>query len=309
MIELDHVSKRYGGAFAVEDVSLTIGDGELFVLIGPSGSGKSTILRMINRLIPHDSGAIRFGGNDVTKLDVATLRRRMGYVIQSIGLFPHWTIERNVGAVPELLGWDRARIAARVTELLTLLRLDPETVRRKYPHQLSGGQQQRVGVARALAADPEVLLMDEPFGALDPVARDALQVEIAQIQRNTRKTIVFVTHDMEEALRLGARIAILDRGRLVQCATPLELLRAPADDFVRSFVGRDDHGIQLLSVIAVTDRLRPGGEKTAGEPIVATSSLRLALSRMIDCDTDRLPVVDGSGAHLGTIHLADLVRR
>jgi osmoprotectant transport system ATP-binding protein len=313
MIELDRVSKRYDASVAVDDISLTIGDGELFVLIGPSGSGKSTILRMINRLIPHTSGAIRIGGTDVAQLDVAALRRRMGYVIQSIGLFPHWTIERNVGAVPEMLGWDRARIAARVTELLTLLRLDPETVRRKYPHQLSGGQQQRVGVARALAADPEVLLMDEPFGALDPVARDALQVEIAQIQRASKKTIVFVTHDMEEALRLGSRIAILDRGQLVQCATPLDLLRNPANDFVRRFVGQDEHGIRLLSVVAVADRLRPietrDGETAAGEPIATTTNLRQALSRMIEHGIDRLPVADASGTPVGTIHLADLVRR
>jgi osmoprotectant transport system ATP-binding protein len=207
-----------------------------------------------------------------------------------------------------MLGWDRPRIAARVTELLSLLRLDPETTRRKYPHQLSGGQQQRVGVARALAADPEVLLMDEPFGALDPVARDALQIEIAQIQRASKKTVVFVTHDMEEALRLGSRIAILERGRLVQCATPLELLREPADDFVRGFIGQDDHGIRLLSVIAVADRLRPGGTEMTEAPIVATASLRQALSQMIERGTDRLPVGDGAGAHLGTIHLADLVR-
>jgi osmoprotectant transport system ATP-binding protein len=309
MIELDRVTKRYNGTVAVDDVSLTIGEGELFVLIGPSGSGKSTILRMINQLIPHTSGTIRVGGADVSRLDVAALRRRMGYVIQSIGLFPHWTIERNVGAVPEMLGWDRARIAERVTELLILLRLDPAAVRRKYPHQLSGGQQQRVGVARALAADPDLLLMDEPFGALDPVARDALQVEIAQIQRASRKTIVFVTHDMEEALRLGSRIAILDRGRLVQCASPLELLRAPANEFVRGFVGQDDHGIRLLSVIAVADRLRPGGAEAADEPIAATSSLRQALSLMIERGTDCLPVADASGARIGTIHLADLVRR
>ncbi|MDB5409913.1 MAG: transporter [Rhodospirillales bacterium] len=308
MIELDHVSKRYDGLIAVDNVSLTIDDGELFVLIGPSGSGKSTILRMINRLMPHSSGTIRIGGSDITQLDIASLRRRMGYVIQSIGLFPHWTIERNVGAVPEMLGWDRARIAARVTELLTLLRLDPATVRRKYPHQLSGGQQQRVGVARALAADPEVLLMDEPFGALDPVARDALQIEIAQIQRASRKTIVFVTHDMEEALRLGSRIAILERGRLVQCASPLELLRAPANDFVRGFVGQDERGIRLLSVVPVTERLRPGDD-ASGEPIAATASLRQALSRMIERGADRLSVADDSGARVGTIHLADLVRQ
>jgi osmoprotectant transport system ATP-binding protein len=309
MIELDRVSKRYDGSLAVDDVSLTVGDGELFVLIGPSGSGKSTILRMINRLIPHSSGTIRVGGADVTQLEIAALRRRMGYVIQSVGLFPPWTIERNVGAVPELLGWNRTRIAARVTELLTLLRLDPDAVRRKYPHQLSGGQQQRVGVARALAADPEVLLMDEPFGALDPVSRDALQIEIAQIQRASRKTVVFVTHDMEEALRLGSRIAILDRGRLVQCGTPLTLLRAPANDFVRGFVGQDDHGIRLLSVIPVADRLRPGVAEIAAEPIAATASLRQALSRMIDQGTDRLPVADDAGTPIGTIHLADLVRR
>ncbi|HEX9489546.1 MAG TPA: ABC transporter ATP-binding protein, partial [Stellaceae bacterium] len=228
MIELDHVTKRYGNSIVVDDLSLAIRDGEFCVIIGSSGAGKSTALKMINQLIPPSAGAIRIDGKDAATVAPEELRRRMGYVIQSIGLFPHWTVERNIGAVPALLGWPAARIRDRTRELLALLKLDPEGFRRKYPHQLSIGQQQRVGIARALAADPDVLLMDEPFGALDPITRDALQSEIARIHRQSRKTIVFVTHDMEEALKLASRIAVMDRGRVIQAGTPREILAAPA---------------------------------------------------------------------------------
>jgi osmoprotectant transport system ATP-binding protein len=307
MIELDRVSKQYGGSTAVDGLSFTIGKGEFFVMIGPSGSGKSTTLKMINRLIPSSAGLIRIDGEDIRNFRPEDLRRRMGYVFQSIGLFPHWTVEHNISTVPELLGWPKAKIRDRATELLTLLKLDPDSFRRKYPHQLSGGEQQRVGVARALAARPDVLLMDEPFGALDPITRATLQEEIARIHGESRTTIVFVTHDIDEALKLASRIAILEQGRLVQTGTSLELLAAPATDFVRDFVGREDHGIRLLSVEPVSSRLR-AGETAPGEPIADSASLRQALSQMISQGTDRLGVVDASGRSLGVLELADLAR-
>src|SRR6202023_2612989 len=223
VIEIDRVSKAYDGRPVVDELSLSVPEGAFCVLLGPSGCGKSTTLRMINRLIAFDSGMIRVGGEDVRQVPAEALRRRIGYAIQSIGLFPHWRVEDNIATVPRLLNWPRARVRDRVTELLELLRLDPATYRPKYPHQLSGGEQQRVGVARALAADPELLLMDEPFAAVDPVTRDALQSEIARIHRATGKTIVFVTHDIEEALRLATQIAIMDSGRIGQLGTPLEI--------------------------------------------------------------------------------------
>jgi len=308
VIELEHVSKRYGATTVVEDVSFTVAAGEFCVLIGSSGAGKSTTLKMINRLIPHSAGTIRVGGRDIRELEPAALRRRIGYVIQSIGLFPHWTVARNVAAVPELIGWAAARSLARAAALLEQLKLPPGEFLEKYPHQLSIGQQQRVGIARALAADPDILLMDEPFGALDPITREVLQAEIAEIQRASRKAVVFVTHDMEEALRLASRIVVMDRGRLVQVGTPLELLTAPASAFVRDFVGSDDLGIKLLGVATVAERLRSAAS-APGEPIAVTASLRQALSRMVAEGVDRLGVIDGAGKLIGAIHLADLLRR
>ncbi len=308
MIELEAVSKVYGGARVVDELSFSVDRGEFFALIGRSGCGKSTTLKMINRLIPCTAGSIRIGGEDVLSFRAEYLRRRVGYVIQSIGLFPHWSVERNIATVPALLGWPEAKIRARTIELLTLLRLDPAIFAGKYPHQLSGGEQQRVGVARALAARPDVLLMDEPFGALDPIARGELQAEIVRIQRDTGTSVIFVTHDMEEALLLATRIAILDRGRLVQVGRPLELLDSPATEFVRAFVSRDDHGIRLLAAQLVASRVR-AGETAPGAPVGATQSLRRALSQMIAQRADRLQVVDGENRPLGTLHLSDLVRR
>jgi osmoprotectant transport system ATP-binding protein len=308
MIELDQVTKRFDASLAVANVSLAVRAGELFVLIGPSGSGKSTLLRMINRLVPLSSGTIRFAGEDVMRFPAEQLRRRIGYVIQSIGLFPHWTVERNIATVPELLGWPPARIRDRATELLRLLGLEPERFRSQYPHQLSGGQQQRVGVARALAADPDVLLMDEPFGALDPITRAALQGELAALHRASGKTILFVTHDMAEALRLASRIALLKDGRVVQVGTPHELLTAPADDFVLRFVGGDDRFLQVLSVLTVASRVRRG-EAAPGEPVIASATLREALAQMLARGTDRLSVAGTDGGLRGAIHLSDLVRR
>jgi osmoprotectant transport system ATP-binding protein len=307
VIEIDNVTKSYGDRRVVDGLSLTVGAGELCVLLGSSGCGKSTTLRMINRLIPSDSGSIRVGGEDVATVSAEALRRRIGYAIQSIGLFPHWTVEDNIATVPRLLKWRETRVSDRVSQLLELLRLDPATYKGKYPHQLSGGEQQRVGVARALAADPGLLLMDEPFGAVDPITRDALQAELARIHRATGKTIVFVTHDIEEALRLATVIAIMDRGRIVQLGTPLDILENPANDFVRDFVGHQGLGLKLLSVRRVADRLRPG-EAAEGEPLALDASLGEALSAMTARHTDRLPVRDAEGRKIGVISLADLVR-
>jgi osmoprotectant transport system ATP-binding protein len=307
MIEIERVSKAYDGARVVDELSLTIPEGAFCVLLGPSGCGKSTTLRMINRLIAFDSGTIRVGGEDVRRIPPEALRRRIGYAIQSIGLFPHWRVEDNIATVPRLLNWPRARVTERVSELLELLRLDPASYRSKYPHQLSGGEQQRIGVARALAADPELLLMDEPFAAVDPLTRAALQGELLRIHRATKKTIVFVTHDIEEALRLASDIAILERGRLAQWGTPLDLIEHPASAFVAEFVGGDAGGLKLLSLRRVGERLHPG-EAAEGEPLPADASLRDALALMAARHTDRLPVVDAEGRPLGAITLADLVR-
>jgi osmoprotectant transport system ATP-binding protein len=307
MIEFDAVTKRYDGRPVVDALSLTIPTGALCVLLGSSGCGKSTTLRMINRLVAADAGTIRVGGTDVRTVSPETLRRRIGYAIQSTGLFPHWTVGDNIATVPRLLKWRAPRVDARVDELLHLFRLDPAAYRGKYPHQLSGGEQQRVGVARALAADPETLLMDEPFAAVDPITRDALQAELAHIHRASDKTIVFVTHDIDEALRLATMIAVMDRGRIVQCAPPLDLLEHPANDFVRDFVGRQGLGLKLLSLRRVGERMRRG-ETAAGDPLFEETSLRDALAAMSARGTDRLPVADGEGRTIGIVTLADLVR-
>ena len=308
MIEWQAVSKSFGAVPAVKELSLTIAPGEFVVLIGASGSGKSTLLRMANRLVDPDQGRVLFKGQDTRALRAEDLRRRMGYAIQSIGLFAHWTVARNIATVPELLGWPAARIAARVDELLALFDLAPSLYRGRYPQQLSGGQQQRVGVARALAADPEVLLMDEPFGALDPVTRQALQGELARIHRASGKTIVLVTHDIDEALRLATRIVLLDRGRIVQAGPPAQLLLQPASDAVSDFIGRSDLGLKLLGLLSVADRLH-AGESAPGEPILASASLREALSAFVVRQTDRLPVVDAQGSAVGAIGFSDLLRR
>jgi osmoprotectant transport system ATP-binding protein len=307
MIEIDRVSKAYDGRSVVDELSLSVPEGALCVLLGPSGCGKSTTLRMINRLITFDSGTIRVGGEDVRRVAPEELRRRIGYAIQSIGLFPHWRVEDNIATVPRLLKWPPARVRDRVSELLELLRLDPATYRAKYPHQLSGGEQQRVGVARALAADPELLLMDEPFAAVDPVTRASLQGEILRIQRATKKTILFVTHDIEEALILASDIAIMERGHLAQWGTPLDLLEHPASAFVAEFVGGASGGLKLLSLRTVAERLHPG-EAAEGKPVPSDTSLRDALAQMAARHTDRLAVIDATGHPLGVVTLADMVR-
>ncbi|PZX05736.1 osmoprotectant transport system ATP-binding protein [Psychrobacillus insolitus] len=254
MIKFEHVSKVYTDGFkAVDSVNFKIPEGEFLVLIGPSGSGKSTTMKMINRMIPHTNGTISIDGKDITKLNPSELRRNIGYVIQQIGLFPHYTIEKNIAIVPELKGWDKEKIQARVKELLIMVDLDPEIFGKRYPKELSGGQQQRVGVARALASDPRVLLMDEPFGALDPITRDQLQDQLISLQRKLKKTIVFVTHDMDEALKLGDRIAIMKDGNLIQIDTPEKILQEPASTFVEEFIGKDRiiQNPELMPVVSV----------------------------------------------------------
>jgi osmoprotectant transport system ATP-binding protein len=252
MIRLESVTKRYGdGLLAVDELSLEIAAGELCVLVGPSGCGKTTTMKMINRLIEPTSGRIFLDGQDVTHVDPVKLRRHIGYVIQQVGLFPHYTVADNVATVPRLLGWERRRVANRVAELLELVGLDPSVFARRYPSELSGGQQQRAGVARALAADPPVLLMDEPFGAIDPITRERLQGEFLRLQRELHKTIVFVTHDIEEAVKLGDRLAVMAAGgRVEQYDTPAQVLGSPATQFVADFVGAD-RGLKRLSVTAV----------------------------------------------------------
>jgi osmoprotectant transport system ATP-binding protein len=303
MIELDHVSKRYGARDSVSDVSFAVEKGAFCAMVGPSGSGKSTTLRMINRLIEPSAGHIRINGEDVTTLPIEALRRRIGYAIQSVGLFPHWSIADNIATVPRLLKWPEERVQQRVDELLSMLQLDA-TTRTKFPHQLSGGQQQRIGVARALAADPEVLLMDEPLGALDPITREALRAELSRIHRSTGKTILFVTHDIDEALQLADTIALLRDGKLVQYGSPIELLTRPADDFVRDFMGGSTLGLKLLALRQVGERVKP--EPVPGEPIAPETTLAEALSQMVLRRTSRLPV-RGTGGANGSIGLSDLV--
>ena len=306
MIEFHDVSKTFACRPAASHLNLHFAEGAFSVLIGTSGSGKSTTLKMINRLVEHDSGTIRFAGEEIRSLPVLELRRRMGYAIQSIGLFPHWTVAQNIATVPQLEKWSRGKINERVDELMALLGLDA-SLRDRYPHQLSGGQQQRVGVARALAANPQVLLMEEPFGALDPVTRGALQAEMSRIHRILGRTIVLVPHDIDEALRLADRLVLMDHGEVVQQGTPLELLTSPANDFVREFFGRSELGVRLLSLRTVRDYLRPQDAQIGGEPLHDGMSLRDALSAFVAQQCEVLPVADGQGTPCGTIHFRDLL--
>ena len=240
MLLLESVTKRYGSLEAVHELTLEVVDGETCVLVGPSGCGKTTALRMVNRLVEPTSGRIVIDGDDVADVDPVQLRRRIGYVIQNVGLFPHQTVAANVATVPRLLGWSRDRIRSRVDELLTLVGLDPTTFRDRYPHELSGGQRQRVGVARALAVDPPTLLLDEPFGAVDPITRERLQLEFVRLQDTMHKTAVFVTHDVDEAIAVGDRIAVLRQGGVLeQHDTPVNVLERPASDFVAELFGLD----------------------------------------------------------------------
>jgi osmoprotectant transport system ATP-binding protein len=308
-ISLQHLRKVYPDqTVAVDDLSLDIGAGEVVVLIGPSGCGKSTVLRMVNRLIEPTSGRVVLDGDDVTTVDPTLLRRKIGYVIQNVGLFPHQDVRTNVGTVPRLLGWDKARITRRTDELLEQVGLDPARYGKRYPHELSGGQRQRVGVARALAADPLVLLMDEPFSAVDPIVRGRLQEEFLRLRSTVRKTTIVVTHDLQEAIRLGDRIAVLsDHAHLEQYATPAELLAAPANDFVEQFIG-EDRGIMRLSVTPVPrDRLRPVDGLTVDRApsVPVESTLREALAEMLAEEAELVLVKDGETT-LGALTAEDV---
>ena len=307
MIAFERVSKSYDGVPAIVDLDLHIARGELVVLIGPSGSGKSTALKMINRMVDHDSGRILLNGQEIYSFNVQDLRRRMGYAIQSVGLFPHWTVARNIATVPQLLGWNKERIEARVAELLTLFAMSPGEYANRYPHQLSGGQLQRVGVARALAADPDVLLMDEPFGALDPVTRSALQLELKRVHQASGTTIVLVTHDMDEALMLATRIVLLREGRVEQVDTPLALLSNPTSDFVADFLGPADIGLKLMSLQGVAPFIQPLTVATPHGQIADTATVREALSHMAANAVSALQVVDAAGQTLGQVRAADLL--
>jgi osmoprotectant transport system ATP-binding protein len=308
VISLEHVTKRYGERIAVDDLSVEIGAGELAVLVGPSGCGKTTTLRMINRLVEPTAGTIRVDGRDTREQGVTELRRSMGYVIQQAGLFPHLTVAENIATVPRLLRWDRERIRARVEELLELVGLPPHDYGGRLPRALSGGERQRVGVARALGADPPVLLMDEPFSALDPITRLRLQGELLRVQSLVRKTIVVVTHDIDEALRLGDRVILLQTGgRLAQVATPAELLAHPASDFVAGFLGGDRTLRRLALVPLRAAELRPDGEAPTPERVDAGATLRDALEAVLRSPDGRAAVVDGDRM-LGVID-AEAIRR
>ena len=308
MIEFHDISKSYGAVLAIDGLNLNIERGEFVVLIGASGSGKSTLLKMINRMESHDSGKILFAGEEIYNFKARELRLRMGYAIQSVGLFPHWTVARNIGVVPQMLGWSLDKIRDRVTTLLQLFDLDPDTYRPRYPHQLSGGQQQRVGVARALAADPDVLLMDEPFGALDPLIRASLQQEIKRVHRASGKTIVMVTHDIDEALLLATKIVLLDHGKIVQVGTPLSLLAAPASPLVAEFVGGSDAGLKLLSLQTAAGLARHEARRE-GASLPGSVSLREAVSFMAAHQAAWVNLADETGAHGGVLHAADIFGR
>lgn len=304
MIEFRDVSKAYAGASApvVRDLSFEVLDGEICVLVGPSGCGKTTTMRMINRLIEPSEGEILIDGESNTSMSGTQLRRKIGYAIQQIGLFPHRTIAENVGTVPQLVGWDKDRIRRRVDELLELVGLEPNQYRDRYPAELSGGQQQRVGVARALAADPPIMLMDEPFGAVDPITREHLQAEFLRIQEDIKKTIVFVTHDIDEAIRMGDRIAILQQGGiLAQYDTPQNILAAPANDFVADFVGHD-RALKRLSLLSVSEAdLEPVNGADGLPRLDERSSLRDALSDLIGAGSEKGLVVTDGGETRGVL--------
>ena len=301
MITLEAVSKTFPGTTArsVDRVSLDIPEGLTVALIGPSGCGKTTTLRMINRLIEPTAGRILVAGRDVTHGDPILLRRTIGYVIQNVGLFPHMTVAQNIATVPRLLGWDAKRTESRIDEMLHLVGLDPAVMRARRPSALSGGQRQRVGVARALAADPPVMLMDEPFGAIDPIARTRLQDEFKAILRRVKKTVVMVTHDMEEALRMADRIAIMRDGKLLQFDTPAKILSSPADPFVDAFLG-PDRAFRRLALTTV-DTLMTPTTATDGPALAPGTNLREALSALLTARSETALVVTSDGTTVGQI--------
>jgi osmoprotectant transport system ATP-binding protein len=310
VIEFDEVTKRYAGAPApaIDTFSLRVEPGEFIVLLGGSGSGKTTLLKMVNRLLEPTNGRVLIDGADARSLPATHLRRRIGYVIQQVGLFPHQTVAGNIATVPRILGWDRARTAARVDLLLSLMRMPPEEFRARRPRELSGGQQQRVGIARALAGDPGVLLMDEPFGALDAITRRELQDELQRIHARLGKTVLFVTHDTDEALRLADRIVVLDRGVVQQVGAPRALLTRPANEYVRRLIGADDV-MRALAVLTVARIARPAEPNDAAAPVVGRgASIREALGALLVSGAPRVRVVDEAGATVGAVTWEDVRR-
>ncbi|HEY0291620.1 MAG TPA: ABC transporter ATP-binding protein [Hansschlegelia sp.] len=305
MITIERLTKRYDDDIVVDDVSLGIAEGAIVAVVGASGSGKTTLLRMINRMVEPTSGRVLIAGEDTRATARHLLRRSIGYAIQGHGLFPHRTIAENVATTPRLLGWDKARIEARVDELLSLFGLEPAIYGHRYPHQLYGCQQQRVGVARALAAFPRVLLMDEPFGALDPIVRAKAQADLRAIQRKLGVTVMLVTHDMDEATGLADRIAIMEGGRLVQEATPVEVLTHPATQFAADMFGADERPFRLLSLKSVADLTQPG--EAGGGPIAADADCREALAALLWSARTAAPVTGAGGERLGIVTLARLV--
>ncbi|WP_270220836.1 osmoprotectant ABC transporter ATP-binding protein OsmV [Kosakonia cowanii] len=301
MIKLENLTKQFTqkngqSVNAVDNVNLMVPEGEMCVLLGPSGCGKTTTLKMINRLITPSSGKILINGEDTSGMDTVTLRRNIGYVIQQIGLFPNMTIEENITVVPRMLGWDKARCKSRAEELMEMVALDAKKFLHRYPREMSGGQQQRIGVIRALAADPPVLLMDEPFGAVDPINREVIQNQFLEMQRALKKTVLLVSHDIDEALKLGDRIAVFRQGRIVQCASPDELLAKPANEFVGSFVGQDRTLKRLLLVSA--------GDVTDQQPTITvreSTPAAEAFAIMDDNDMRAVTVVDGASKPLGFV--------
>ncbi len=310
MIRLEGVTKRYPGVSrpAVDHLDLDIPEGTICVLIGPSGCGKTTSMRMVNRLIEPTAGRILVAGEDVSGTDPVRLRRTIGYVIQQVGLFPHMSVAENVATVPALLGWPKPRIAARVEEMLTLVGLEPREFLRRFPGELSGGQRQRVGVARALAADPPVMLMDEPFGAVDPIVRERLQSEFLAILRRLRKTIILVTHDIDEAIRMGDRLALMKDGLLMQYDTPDRILAAPRDAFVAEFLGID-RGLKRLALVTAGEAAGPSPAPAGSPRIASATTLRDALSILLTEGADAAAVVGADGASLGSLTLAAIRHR
>jgi osmoprotectant transport system ATP-binding protein len=306
VIQYEEATKRYGpGPPALDCLTLDVPDGETCVLVGPSGGGKTTALKMVNRLVEPTSGRVLIDGRDVAAGDPVALRRGIGYVIQQVGLFPHLDVAANVATVPRLLGWDRRRIDARVDELLDLVGLDTATYRHRRPDELSGGQRQRVGVARALAADPPVLLMDEPFGAVDPVTRSRLQDEFLRLQRQLRRTVVLVTHDIDEALRLGDRLAVLATGgRLEQYGTPAEVLARPATPFVADFVGAG-RTLRRLDLLSAGEALATGGPAGEGPTVSPDATLADVMAALLTTEAPAVRVVS-DGSVLGSVTLESI---
>ncbi len=307
MITIEKLSKRYGATTVVDGVSMEIARNSLTVIVGTSGSGKSTLLRMVNRLVEPSSGRVLIEGRDTREEPAHLLRRRIGYAIQGHGLFPHRTVAENIATVPRLLGWDDARIRARVAELLRAFQLDPALYAGQFPHQLSGGQQQRVGVARALAAEPAVLLMDEPFGALDPIIRAKAQEDLLEVRQRFGTTIVLVTHDMDEAFRLGDHVAVMSEGRVLQYDRPAALLTQPADPFVSRMTGMADRALRLLALIPAGEAAAPGAD--GGPEVVSTATLRDVLSELVWRGVDSVRVVDPDGRPRGRLTVAAILAR